>query len=317
MSKITRKLLGRLNQPELLQVLTDKLSGTELNTLLLELVRQKTKQVSASTLFKQYQINRFVKPSDLPVIPMKEVELALLKLFKSYLFDPIELSPVSVLGSCSVVAPADQNKILSALRGTEVVADATNAMALHICDLKKRKVWLPTTASEKFRLSTIQRHVRTQAITGAGFTPHFKIGCLVTSGVDTGNFTFEKEALLEHLRLIDAMYKKIYGVVEVSFRFLCRGGYPNSLRLADEVKGYVLSILPDARIEIIEKPDKEIGYYCGLQYKTDIRWKGKIYEIADGGFVDWTQQILQNKKERYLISGFGFDMMFRIMNNKL
>ena len=42
-------------------------------------------------------------------------------------------------------------------------------------------------------------------------------------------------------------------------------------------------------------------------------WKNEIFEIADGGFVDWTQQILQNKKERFLIGGIGFEFMFRVM----
>lgn len=316
-SNVTRKLLKRIGEPELLQLLTQGLSGTELNTLLLDVLREKTKKTTAPALLKQYQLNRFVKPSDLPVIELKKAELELLKLFKTHLFEPVELSPVSVLGSCSAVAQADQNKILSALRGTEVLADATNAMALHICDLKKRKLWIPKNQSEKFRLSTIQRHVRTQSITGAGFTPHFKIGCFVTSGFDTGSFTFEKEGLLEHLQLMHAIYKGFYGVDDVSFRFLCRGGYADSLRLANEVKTYVLMHAPETNIEIVEKPEKEIDYYKGLQYKTDIRWKDKVFEIADGGFVDWTQQILQNKKERFLISGIGFEFMFRIMNDML
>lgn len=316
-SRITHELLRRIGQPELLQLLTQGLSGTELNTLLLDVLREKAKKTTAPALLKQYQLNRFVKPSDLPVLELKKTELELLKLFKTHLFEPVELSPVSVLGSCSAVAQADQNKILSALRGTEVLADATNAMALHICDLKKRKLWKPKNKSEKFRLSTMQRHVRTQSITGAGFTPHFKIGCFVTSGFDTGNFAFEKEGLLEHLQLMHALYKGFYGVEDVSFRFLCRGGYADSLRLANEVKTYVLTHAPVTNIEIVEKPEKEIDYYKGVQYKTDIRWKDKVFEIADGGFVDWTQQILQNKKERFLISGIGFEFMFRIMNDML
>jgi len=316
-SHITRKLLKRLGHPDLLQLLTEGLSGTELNTILLDVLREKAKKTTSTGLLKQYQLNRFVKPSDLPVLELKKAELELLKLFKIHLFEPVELSPVSVLGSCSAVAQTDQHKILSALRGTEVLADATNSMALHICDLKKRKLWRPKNQSEKFRLSTIQRHVRTQSITGAGFTPHFKIGCFVTSGVDTGSFTFEKESLLEHIQLMHAIYNGFYGVQNVSFRFLCRGGYADSIRLANEVKTYILIHAPETIVELVEKPEKEIDYYKGLQYKTDIRWNDKVFEIADGGFVDWTQQILQNKKERFLIGGIGFEFMFRIINDML
>lgn len=316
-SIITRKFLDRIGHPELLQILTERLSGTELNSLLLEVFRKKTMRTSAPELLKQYQLNRFVKPADLPVLELKKIEFELLKLFKEAGFEPVELSPVTILGSCSSVAPADQSKILSALRGTEVLADATNAMALHISDLKKRKVWSPKTLSERLRLGTIQRHVRTQSITGKGFTPHFKIGCFVTSGVDTGNFEFEKQALLEHVHLMKRIYENYYRVDQLTFRFLCRSGYADPLRLAEEVKAYVSNNLQETKIEIIEKPDKEIEYYKGIQYKVDIQLKDKIFEIGDGGFVDWTQQILQNKKERFLISGFGFELMHRLINGMI
>ena len=312
-SDVTRKLLEKLGHPELLLLLTKGLSGTELNTLLLDVIRDKTTSMSAPELFKKYQLNRFVKPADLPVLELKKTEFELLTLFKNHLFEPIELSPVSVLGSCSVVASVDQNKILSALRGTEALADATNAMALHICDLKKRKLWVPNQSAQKLRLGTIQRHVRTQSITAAGFTPHFKVGCFVTSGIDSGAFTFEKESLFEQLQLLHAIYKDYYGVQKISFRFLCRSGYPDPLRLANEVKDHIVRHKGQFEIEIVENPEKETNYYKGLQYKTDIMCKNEIFEIADGGFVDWTQQILQNKKERFLIGGIGFEFMFRVM----
>lgn len=316
-SDVTRKLLEKLGSPELLKWLAEGLSGTELNTLLLDVLREKAKATSAPALLKKYQLNRFVKPADLPVLELKKTELELLTLFKKHHFEPIELSPVSILGSCSVVALADQHKILSALRGTEVLADATNAMALHVSDLKKRKLWVPGNPAEKLRFGTIQRHVRTQSITAAGFTPHFKIGGFVTSGLDTGSFMFEKESLLEQIQLMYAIYKGYYDVQGLSFRFLCRSGYADPSRLAREVRDHILLRLPDLDIEIVDKPEKEISYYKGIQYKTDIKWNNNTFEIADGGFVDWTQQILQNRKERFLIGGIGFEYMFRVMNGML
>jgi hypothetical protein len=36
---------------------------------------------------------------------------------------------------------------------------------------------------------------------------------------------------------------------------------------------------------------------------------GREFEIADGGLVDWTQQLLGNHKERMLISGFGLQLL--------
>ena len=316
-SVIVDKILERAGEARVLNLLSENLSGTELNSLLLEVFNRRTSRQSPAQLLKHYQSNRFVKPADLPVLEMKQAELDLLKIFQKCLFEPIELSPVAVLGTCSVVAPADQKKILSALRGTEVLADATNAIALHISDLKKQKVWSLKNPVEKLRFATIQRHVRTQSISGKGFTPHFKIGCMVTSGSDEGNFGFEKEALTEHMLLMKEIFRGYYKVDQMSFRLVCRGGYANSIKLASEVKRFVQQHYPETEIQVVETSEKEIGYYKGIQYKADIKWGDKTFEIGDGGFVDWTQQLLQNKKERLLITGFGFDFMYRIIQGML
>jgi hypothetical protein len=314
---IVNKIVHRTGIPDLLKTLSEKISSSELNSLLLEVFHRKVEQCTPADLLRLYQQNRFVKPADTPVLEMRETELSLLKIFQHNDYEPLELSPVSILGSCSVVAPANQKKILSALRGTEVLADATNAIALHICDLKKRKVWMPQQPNDKLRYGTIQRHVRTQAINGKGFTPHFKIGCLVTSGLDTGNFTFEKESLSEHINIMNNVFLNFYKVADISFRFLCRDGYPNAFRLASAVRNYVANQAPDAKITIEEAPQKHIGYYQGIQYKVDIKVNERWFEIGDGGFVNWTQQLLQNKKERYLITGFGFEFMYRVMKGQV
>jgi hypothetical protein len=310
-SAIVTKILQRIGQPHLVRMLTEDLTGTELNTLLLDVFRDTSSKLSAPQLLNRYQTNRFVKPADLPALELKRMEVDVLELLARLSFEPIELSPVSVLGSCSVVATADQNKILSALRGTEVLADATNSIALHICDLKQNK---SVSAAERISFATIQRHIRTQQITAKGFTPHFKIGCLVTAGNDTGSFSFEKEALLQHIVAMKELYINYYKVEDISFRFLCRkNGYDSSERLAQQVKEFVIGKDPELSIDIVKEPEKEIDYYKGIQYKVDINIKGKTYEIGDGGFVDWTQQLLQNKKERMLSTGIGFDFMYRIM----
>ena len=310
-SEIISRILERINRPDLLKVLVEDLSGSELNTLLLEIFSDRTRSLSAHELLSLYRENRFTKPADLPVLEMRQTELDILHLFKKYSFDPIELSPVSVLGSCSVVGPADQKKILSALRGTEVLADTTNAIALHVSDLKQRKM-LPERVT---RFSNIQRMVRTQSISEKGFTPHFKAGCLVSCGNDLGNFEFEKEALKEHVQLLKALFLEYYKMEGIRFRLIRRGNYPSDF--LDEVRNFLRAENPDSEITDVQKPEKESNYYKGLQYKADIVFKGKSYEIADGGFVDWTQQLLQNRKERMLSTGFGFDLMYRISQGQL
>jgi hypothetical protein len=48
------------------------------------------------------------------------------------------------------------------------------------------------------------------------------------------------------------------------------------------------------------------GYYVGAGFRIfaqDVG--GQEYFIVDGGFTDWTQQWLSNRKERLLTSGMG------------
>src|SRR5690349_5663565 len=208
--RILESILARIGQPDLPELLA-RLSGTELNTLLLEVFARQVQDMSPSELLNAYQKNRFVKPADLPVIPLREMELDYLRLFERHQFESVELSPVSSLGSCAVVGTASQYKILSALRGTEVLADATNALALHIAHLKKQGDWKPK-AVDRRRFIVVQRHLRTPAIVHAGFTPHFKIAALVTAGYDTGNFAFECEAMGEHIHAVTELYHDIHHV---------------------------------------------------------------------------------------------------------
>ena len=112
------------------EILSSQLSGADLNSLLLEVFRQKTEQMQAAELLQAYRQNRFVQPASVDAIDFQEFTLNALRLTKDSGFRPIQLSPVSPLGTCSVVATAHQNKVISALRGTEVVADATNVLAL-------------------------------------------------------------------------------------------------------------------------------------------------------------------------------------------
>lgn len=311
-SGITNKITDRINQPDLMRLLVDELSGTELNSLLLEVFHQRARLIDPAHLLSQYQKNRFVKPADLPVLELMQQEIDLLTLFNKFSFEPLELSPVSVFGSCSVVATANQKKILTATRGTEVLADATNAIALHCCDLKRQNKSINT-----LKLSTIQRHVRAQQTDTKGFTPHFKIGCLVTAGSDTGSLSFEKQALLDHMKVMLATFSDYFKCESVSFRLLCRPGYEDSHALANQLKEFIEHENKALRIDVVPHPDKDNRYYQGIQYKVDVKVNGRQFEIGDGGFVDWPQQLLQNKKERMLTTGFGFELMHRIVRNLL
>jgi hypothetical protein len=291
----------------ILNPLIETVSSSDLNTLLLEVFRERIRASTASDLMRRYESNRFVHPAAVNPIEMKRLEIDTLQIAGKHAFSPIQLSPVAPLGSCSIVAPADQNKIISALRGTEVVADATNLLALHICDLiKSRKA---SNEDNFIRFSTTHRHVRAQHFGDApGMFSHFHVFCMITSGKDKGSYSFEKQAIWEHIHVYQDVFQLFCNSeIEVVLN-VRRNGYKDPEGLIQRVIQY--GEQSSVRVSVSDSTSQEENpYYKGLQFTIMVNNNGHNIPIGDGGFVDWPQQLLHNKKERMLISAIGLDMM--------
>jgi hypothetical protein len=55
-----------------------------------------------------------------------------------------------------------------------------------------------------------------------------------------------------------------------------------------------------------------IGHYAGPCFAIRAEnAKGEDVPLIDGGFTDWTQKLLDNAKERFLVSGIGTDLAIR------
>lgn len=53
-------------------------------------------------------------------------------------------------------------------------------------------------------------------------------------------------------------------------------------------------------------------YYNGLCYRLSAKNnKGEVHPLAGGGASDWTQKMLQNKRERLVTGGFGTEMFLK------
>lgn len=307
-----QRLLKKIGNPDLLSAL-GKLPMSDLNSLLMEVFRIKVTRQEASDLMQSYKTNRFVTPSSLDVIPFLREELQLLKEAEQNGFQAIELSPLAPMGSCSSIACVNQNKIISAIRGTEVVADATNVLALRAALLR-----IQSGFDEKMIHScSVHRHVRAQAISGKGFTPHFKIFCALSAGKDTGNFEFEKEVVVRHLlmyrRYLCALLKP--SDVKFVFKTLLEDGKEN--KMAAAVTEILSARMEGTQLSFLEVPRKEHRYYHGLRFSINVIFNEKEYNIADGGFVDWAEKLTGNKKERLFTSGLGTELLFKLLQDKI
>ncbi len=305
--KIIERIIAASEIPDLVDILTNRLNLSDLQSLLLEVYRRRAASLTPSNILKQYENNRFVVPSQLD--PQQQLEFD--RLAYSVLppgFEALELSPVSPLGTNSAVATVNQNKILSTIRNTEVIADVTNVLALE-CAKRRRASAKHTRTHEIIKLCASHRVLRTQQVNRPNLFQHFRLLGLCTAGRDTGSYSFEIDALIEHLefyfRLFEAANHSGFAIADVRV----------SLTAFDKIRYNALqtSLLeklaaqyPQISFAFDQERETGRGYYDSAGFHIYGRdSSGTEYFLVDGGFTNWTQQLLNNKKERLLISGIG------------
>lgn len=90
---ISGHIISKLDLQDIVRVLADELSGSELNTILLDVFNRRIEQETPSSLLNKYEANKFVKPAPLKdVLGYKEHELQAYKLIANKGFEPVELS---------------------------------------------------------------------------------------------------------------------------------------------------------------------------------------------------------------------------------
>jgi hypothetical protein len=269
------------------------LAASELWSLLLDVMAARAAERSPADLTRQWARDRFVQPSYVDQRTQVALDGHLLAAARQ--FEALELSPLAPLGVCSVVGLASQNKIVSALRGTEVVADPTNVFAL---ECAKRLRERPT---EVVRLATCHRCVRAQEVPKRpGHAQHFRIFCLATAGRETQNHAFLVDSLVEHvtthLAALDRLEQHGYAFGARRIKVLATA--PRAAlgdRIAAAVSGHS-----------VERDLLDHAYYDGLRFMIYVRTTdGVDIPFIDGGAFDWVAKLASNGRLVFVASGMG------------
>lgn len=258
-------------------------------SLLLGVAEQRAAARRPAQLLQQWQTDRFVQPSYIDQRTLLELDRHLFAAAPE--FEAIELSPLAPLGSCSVVAPTSQNRVISTMRGTEVISDPTNVLALE----SARR--LRANPERVIKLATSHRCVRAQEVPKrAGFAAHFRIFCMTTAGHERKDQTFVTNALLEHIRVhlraLDRLEQHSYSFPERRIRLLAR---EDKQHLAQRVAGQIEH--RDVSVEPLEH-----GYYDGLRFMSD---EGGAIPLIDGGAFNWLHALAANRKLVFVASAIG------------
>jgi hypothetical protein len=208
-------LLARIEReiqsPGLLEALTDRLPGSDLQSLLVHVTAERAERVSVAEVLSRREQIRATSPDDLDQRVSLELDRAIYQAIPTE-FVGVDLAPVNPLGSHRVLSGIDAKTVSATVRGTEVLADPTVALALE-CALRRRTLLrAKATSSERVSLCTSARVLRLQHLAQPWYTPHFRIFALCTAGRDTGSESFECEALLEHLRTLLRILDSVAGL---------------------------------------------------------------------------------------------------------
>ncbi|MDH3683191.1 MAG: hypothetical protein OEV40_24975 [Acidimicrobiia bacterium] len=301
------RIVGDGRTADALDVLADELIGSDLTTVLLEVARRRAARLTPADVVRQYRRDRFVAPAAVDPLTLARLELAALETVADE-FEPVVLSPVAPFGTHSVLGGVHQNNVVTTLRLTEVAADPTNSLALEAAVRRRRLLDNDPRSAAAVGLAAVQRITRAQRFDGPRSFAHFSLLGLTIAGRDVGSRRFETEALTAQLRALAHVALNAMGSADESRIEIRLSDFDGRFSgVVEEVSSAVAG--PQVDCESASDRTAGRGYYPNVCFKLSIDTGSETIEVADGGAVDWTQSLLQDRKERLTIAGLSLDRL--------
>jgi hypothetical protein len=277
----------------------------------LEVYARRAKKRDPKTLLDDHVANRFTRPSASDPARLLEWDRVAFSTLPK-VFQAVELSPVCPLGTGSILSPISQDWTVSTIRNTEVVADSTNVLAIECAVRRREQRNFSTGHAASVHLASSHRLLRGQKISiRPGVLQHFRLFSLCSSGRDPGNLQFETETMRLHIGFFLKAFKKFLGsktLLRVAISDFSSRDPRSAVRAG--VVDKLQSSHNDVRIGFDQDRKQGRGYHRELCFNIFATpSKGREHELVDGGDVNWTQKLLNNAKERLVISGCGSERL--------
>jgi hypothetical protein len=364
--QIARRIVRELEMPELVEVLSERLSGSDLSSLLLAVLKRRVSKIDRSRIMIA---SPATEACNLDGRLLNKLENTAYEIAPQ--FEAIDLSPLCPLGVVATLTGLDQGNVLSTVRSFECASDPTIGLALECARRRKKQ----SNRKDVDRLCSNHRVVRFPLPDNPAFSAHFKLFCLISAGRDIGSGQFERDAIKEHIRVYLSFLSKlgetdfafedivvelsdtrvvshfcsIFDVNREEVRANVRARDSNSsdsllAKYSATWPKYVVSPKEDlakfdlpkhliTHLDLVEQTVCEpirkehsgvqfkfnlhrltgLGYYQGPCFHIKTKNScGQEYMLADGGFVDWTQVLLSDEKERLMTSAIGIELICRM-----
>ena len=269
---------------------------------LLELTRAQAGRKRPADLLAQLERDRFVRPSFLDQRLVHQLDGMALGAAPE--FEAVLLSPVAPLGTCSVVAPTSQDRTLSTTRGTEVVSDPTNMLALVCAERMRHDERTPV------RLCTVHQVLRAQPLPPQpGVSRHFRLFVLAEAVPGEPEDGFELAAIGRHLACFDRLLEQATGTLGCRFpnrRFVVKTARSRAV-LRDRVCQRLQELFPKM---MVQTEEFDSNYYDGLRVLFGAETpSGEFCQLSDLGLFNWVRKLLSNRRIRFVASGFGIQLL--------
>lgn len=276
-------------------------SPSQSRPALMDLARRQAAARAPRDLTRQWARDPSVAPGELDQRMLLALDVVALDAADGY--EALQLSPVAPLGVNSVVAPTSQDRTLTTTRGTEVVSDPTNVLAL---EAARRLSLAPSSA---VRLCTTHQTLRMQPTgAGAGTSQHFRLFSVADSGRGLPDERFEVDAVVGQLRVFDRIFDacEAEGFAFPDRRAVIRVS-PEREALGERIEAALTRDLPHLAVG---RESLDSTYYGGLRVGFGACGRsGEFHEIADLGAFDWVARLTGDARQRFIAGGLGLQLI--------
>lgn len=273
------------------------LAGSELHSVLLAVMKRRAAARAPRDVLAQYGRDKFCAPAAVDQRSAVAIDGHLLAAADA--FEALELSPVAPLGVTSTMAATDQNRVLSALRTTEVVADPTNVLALE-CARRLRGA-----STARVHLATSQRVIRAQPVPNVkGYSQHFRIFVLASGGRETKDHGFTVESIVLHARTMLAALARL---AAHGYAF----GAPRVHLATTPERRAVGDRVAEALGGDVGRSELDHPYYSGgVRFQIWVTAPdGESLPLVDGGTFDWLGLLAADRRAAYVATGAGAELI--------
>lgn len=298
--------LGRILEQHggyVFEVLDGRLSGSDLTSLMLEVTRRRAGRVDPADVMRRFGSDRFVRPGPVAFGDVRWAEDRMIEA-ATPAFEMVTLAPLVPTGTHAVVARVDQRRVVSTIRATDVAADPTTGLALEAASRRRELLSSDPRSPEAVHLAGVQRVTRAQRFEGPLSYAHFTLGGLVSAGRDTGNRSFERESIAEHV----SVWGRVVAQTALRRAWIQWTSFdPVASTVASTAEQAARSVGLGWRSAGQEESGSD--YYRSFRFKLMADVGGEEVDVGDGGDVDWGSSLVGSDKERMVISGLGVERL--------